>query len=110
MQKGSHVAALLRFRVLLFDDLQDLHGASLDADTASNALGSGAFSRCDHNLHGADFHTLATGGAQLLIDHVHTGLGVLGDSASLAGLHALTALNADIRLCTAALGNNTDTG
>ena len=32
-----------------------------------------------HNLHGAGFHALAALDAQLLVDHVNAGLGVLGD-------------------------------
>ena len=95
---------------LLFDDLQDLHGASLHADAAGNALGSGATNGSDHNLHGADLSALTAGSAELLIDHVDTGLGVLGDSTSLTDLSALTALNADHRLCFALLLHNLDAG
>ena len=81
---------------LLFDDLQYFHGADLSADTASDALGSSTTLGSDHDLHGAGFHALAAGGTELLIDHVHTGLGVLGDGASLTDLSALAALDADI--------------
>ena len=64
-----------------------------------------------HNLHGADFHALAALDAQLLVDHVNAGLGVLGDGTMLAGLHALAALNADHGLCVAILtGNDLDAG
>ena len=91
---------------LLLDDLEDFHGACFDADAAGDALGSGALRRLDHNLHGADLHALTAGGAQLLIDHVHTGLGILGDRASLANLGALTALNAGHRLGASAFGND----
>ena len=91
---------------LLFDDLQDLHGAGLDTDAAGDALGSSVLH--DHDLHGADLDTLATGDALLLVDHVHTGLGVLSDSLMLTDLHALAALNADVGLCSIALGNDAD--
>ena len=95
---------------LLFDDLQDLHGASLDADAAGDALGSGATNRSDHNLHGADLCALTAGGAELLVDHVDTGLGILGNCTSFTDLCALAALNAGHGLCTVALRNNTNAG
>jgi len=95
---------------LLLNDLQDLHGASLGADTAGDTLGGGAFSRSDHNLHGADLYTLTAGGAELLVDHVNTGLGILGDCASFANLGTLTALDADHRLGSVALGYDSDAG
>ena len=91
--------------ILFFHDFQNFHGASLYADTAGNALRRRTLSRGNHDLHGAGFHTLTAGGAKLLIDHVHTGLGILGDSASLTDLHALTTLDAGHRLCTGTLGN-----
>ena len=93
---------------LLFHDLQDLHGASLYADAAGDALGGGAVFGHDHDLHGAGFHALAAGGAQLLIDHVHAGLGVLGDGTGLADLSALAALDAGHGLSACALGNDLD--
>ena len=95
---------------LLFDDLQNLHGADLDTDAAGDALGSGILGLHDHNLHGAGFHALTTADTQLLIDHEHTGLGILGDSTVLAGAHALTALDAGHRLGTGTLGDHLDAG
>ena len=95
---------------LLFDDLQDLHGASLCADAAGNALGCRTLSLHDHNLHGAGLDTLATTNAQLLVDHVDAGLGILSDRTVLTGSHALAALNAGIGLCTGTLCNDLDAG
>ena len=95
---------------LLFDDLQDLHGASLDADAAGDALGSGALGLQDHDLHGADLDALAAADTVLLADHVDAGLSVLGDSAVLTDLHALAALDADVGLGVIALGNDLDAG
>ena len=64
-----------------------------------------------HDLHGASSHTSAAANAQLLVDHVHTGLGILGNGAMLAGTHALTALDTNIGLCFAVLaGNDLDAG
>ena len=85
----------LMLQKLLFHNLQHFHGANLGTDAAGNALGSRAIGLHDHNLHGASLNTLTAGNTQLLVDHVHAGLGVLGDSASLTGLHALTTLDAD---------------
>ena len=93
---------------LLFDDLQNLHGASLDTDTAGNALGSGAVFGHDHDLHGADLDTLAAGNALLLVDHVNAGLGVLGDGLVFTDLHALATLDADVGLGNAGLVHNLD--
>ena len=95
---------------LLFDDFQHFHGASLDADAAGNALCSGALSRLHHDLHGADFNALTAGGAELLVDHVDTGLGVLSDSAGLADLFALAALDAGHGLSAGTLCNDLDAG
>ena len=94
--------------VLLFHNLQNLHGASLDADATGDALGGGAFVLENHHLHGAGLHALAAADAELLVDHVHAGLGVLGNSTMLAGTHALTALDADIGLCLCTLGDDLD--
>ena len=94
--------------MLLFHDLQDLHGAGLDADAAGDALGNRILSLMNHYLHGADLHALAAADALLLVDHVHAGLGVLADGAMLAGTHALTALDADIGLRGVALGHDAD--
>ena len=93
---------------LLFDDLQDLHGANLCTDAAGDALAGGTLSGSDHDLHGADLHTLTAGSAELLVDHIHAGLGILGDSTSLTNLGTLTALDAGHRLCCAVLVHNTD--
>ena len=94
--------------LLLFDDLQDFHGASLDTDTASNALGSGILGLQDHDLQGADLDALAAGDALLLVDHVNAGLGVLGDGLVFTDLHALAALDADIGLSSTVLLNDVD--
>ena len=95
-------------RKLLFDDLQDFHGASLDTDAAGDALGSGAVLGHNHDLHGADLDTLAAGNALLLVDHVNAGLGVLGDGLVFTDLHALAALDADIGLSSTVLLNDVD--
>ncbi len=95
---------------LLFHDFQDLHGAGLDADAAGNALGYGAFGLENHNLHGASLHTGTAANAVLLVDHVHAGLGILGNGLMRTGLHALAALDADIGLCAGSLRNDLDAG
>ena len=95
---------------LLFDDLQQLHGTSLDADAAGDTLGNGIAFLMNHNLHGAYLNTLAATNALLLVDHVHAGLGILCDRTGFANLHALTALDANIGLCTGTFGNHTDAG
>ena len=97
-------------KILLFDDLQDLHGAGLDADTAGDALGSGILGLQNHDLHGANLNTLAAADALLLVDHVDAGLGILGNSLMLTGLHALAALNADHGLGSIALSGDLDAG
>ena len=94
--------------LLLFDDLQDFHGASLDTDATGDALGSGTTLGHDHDLHGANFHALAAGDALLLVDHVNAGLGVLGDGLVFTDLHALAALDADIGLGSTVLLNDVD--
>ena len=91
---------------LLFYDFQNFHGASLDANTTGDALCGRTFRRLDHNLHGANLNALATRGTQLLIDHVHTGLGILGDGAGFANLFALTALDTGHGFRTGTLGND----
>ena len=93
---------------LFLDDLQDLHGASLYADAAGNALGSGATNRSNHDLHGASFCAFAAGGAELLVDHIHTGLRILGNCTGLTDLSALTALDAGHGLCAASLSCDPD--
>ena len=91
---------------LLLHNLQDLHGTGLDTDAAGDALGGGTLGLHDHDLHGAGLDALAAADALLLVDHVHTGLGVLGDCLVLTGAHALAALDTDIGLGTVALGND----
>ncbi len=49
-------------------------------------------------------------GAQLLVDHVHAGLGILGDGTGGAGLGAQTALGADHGLCSALALDDLDAG
>ena len=98
----------MSFYHLLFNDLKDFHGAGLDADTTGDTLRSGALGLQDHNVHGTSLNTGAAADTQLLVDHVHTGLGVLGNGTMLAGAHALTALNTDIGLGGIALSNNAD--
>ena len=95
---------------LLFNDLQNFHGAGLDADAAGDALGNGVLVLLDHDLHGADLDALAAADALLLIDHVDAGLGVLGDGLMLADLHALAALDADHGLGAGALCGDLDAG
>ena len=93
---------------LFLHDFQQFHRACFDADAAGNALGSGAaFLEHDH-VHGAGFGALAAADALLLVDHVHAGLGVLGDGLVLTGTHTLAALNAGIGLCTGTLGHDAD--
>jgi len=97
-------------RNLLLDDLQQLHGAGLDADAAGDALGSGGVLVLDDQAEGAGFRALAAAGAELLVDHVHAGLGILGNGLVLTGLHALTALDTDIGLCACTLCNDLNAG
>ena len=101
-KKGSPSAAFFR-RILLLNDLQDFHGAGLDTDATGDALGHRVALLVDHDLHGADLHALAAADAELLVDHVHTGLGILGDGTGFAHLSALTALNTGHWLCSAVL-------
>ena len=61
-------------------------------------------------MEGASFCALTAGGAQLLIDHVHTGLGILSDCTGLADLFALTALDAGHGLSAGTLCNDLDAG
>ena len=95
---------------LLFDDLQDLHGTSLDTDATGDALGGGIAFLQDHDLGGANFDTLAAADTLLLVDHVDTGLGVLSDCLSLTDLSALAALNTGHGLSTSALSHDLDAG
>ena len=98
------------FVILFFHDFQDVHGTDLDTDTAGDTLAGGAALLQNHDLHGARLHALAAGDAELLVDHVNAGLGILGDGAMLAGLFALAALDAGHGLCAGALGNDLDAG
>ena len=108
MSNKKDIHADVLFYDLLFNDLQNLHGASLDTNAAGDALGSGALGLQNHNLHGASLDAGATADAELLIDHVHAGLGVLTNGAVLAGFHTLAALDAHIRLSRVTLGNDAD--
>ena len=103
------MVAVFYVGLLLLHDLQDLHGAGLDTDAAGDALGSRTVFGSYHDLHGTSFNALTAGGAELLIDHVYAGLGILGNRTGLTNLSALTALNADHRLGFALLINNFDT-
>ena len=93
---------------LLLYDLQDLHGAGLDTDAAGDALGSGRLGLQDHNVHGAGLNALAAADTVLLVDHVDTGLGILGNGLVLAGTHALAALDAGAGLGLTVLCNDLD--
>ena len=111
IEKAAELLQPPEYVELLLDNFQQFHGASLDTDATGDALGSRILGLHDHDLHGAGFHTLATLDAQLLVDHEHAGLGVLGNSAMLAGTHALAALDANIGLCATLLaGNDLDAG
>ena len=94
---------------LLLHNLQNFHGAGLGADAAGNALGGRILGLEHHDLHGTSFDTLAAADTLLLVDHVHTGLGILGDGIMLTGAHALAALDTDVGLGTGALGNDLNT-
>ena len=98
--------ALQKYVKLLLNDLKNFHGASLDTDATGDALGGSALFSHNHDLHGAGLDALAALHAQLLIDHVNAGLGVLGDSTSLTDLSTLAALNADIGLSLTILASN----
>ena len=95
---------------LLFDDLQDLHGTSLDTDAAGNALGGRIAFLQNHDLSGTNLDTLAAADTLLLVDHVDTGLGVLSDGLMLTNLSALTALDTGHRLSAITLCNNLNAG
>ena len=105
---SDHAAHNMHF--LFFNDLQDLHRTNLGTDAAGDTLGRGAAFLQDHNLHGADLHTLTAGSAKLLIDHVHASLGVLSDCAGFTNLSTLTALDTDHGLCSAVLLDDLDAG
>ena len=61
-------------------------------------------------MEGADLGALAAAGTQLLVNHVHAGLGILGDGTSLTGLGTLAALDADIGLCGTVFVHDLDAG
>ena len=88
---------------LLLDDLEDFHRACLDADAAGDALGSGILRLQDHNLHGAGLDALTATDALLLIDHVNASLRVLSNGFMLTDLCTLAALDTGHRLCTGTL-------
>ena len=94
---------------LLFHDLQDFHGTGFDTNAAGNALGHRIFGLVHHYLGGAGFYALAAADAELFIDHIHAGLGILRNRAMLTGFHTLATLDAHIGLCTSTLGNDLDT-
>ena len=96
--------------VLLFHDLQDLHGASLDTNAAGNALGGGAVLGSDHDLHGANLHALATGGAELFIDHVDASLRILSNCTGFTNLSTLTTLDTNHGLSDTVLINDLNAG
>ena len=95
---------------LLFDDLQDLHGTSLDTDAAGDALGGGILGLQDHNLHGAGLDALTATDALLLVDHVNASLRVLSNGFMLTDLCALATLDTGHRLCTGALCHDLNAG
>ena len=97
--------------LLLLNNFENFHGASLDTDATSDALGCGILGFQDHDLHGANLYALATADTVLFVDHVHAGLGVLGDGIMLTSFHALAALDTDHGLRAAVFTrNNLDTG
>lgn len=63
--------------------------------------------RGDHHAEGTYLHALAAGCTQLLIDHVHAGLGILGNGTGLAGLGTFAALDTNLRLYHTVLFHNT---
>ena len=97
-QPDSFESGCSCYENLLLHDLQNFHGAGLDADAAGDALGGNGRVFClDQNVEGADVLALAAANAELLVDHVNA-LGVLGDSAVFADGSALAALHTDHRL------------
>ena len=91
---------------LLLDDLQQIHRAGLGADAAGDALGGGVAE--GHHLHGTDFDALAAGGAELFVNHVNAGFGVLGDGVVGTGAGALAALYAGLDLRLAVVVHDAD--
>ena len=109
-KRAAETGCSSMYKVLLFHDLQDLHGTGLDADAAGDTLGGGSAFRSNHDLHGADLCALAAGGAELLVDHVHAGLGILRDGTGFANLGALSALDAGHGFGAVTLRHDADTG
>ena len=100
-----------RFRFLVLRDLQHFHRAGFGADAAGDTLGGVGHLRLeDQHAERAGFLALAATDAELLIDHVHTRLGVLRNCAMLAGLCALAALDAGHRAHLAVTLHNLDAG
>ena len=96
--------------MLLFDDFQDLHGACLDADAASNALGGNRRRlSLDHNAEGTCFQALATADTELLVDGVDT-LCILSDSTNFTSSCTLAALDANHGLSNALAIYDLDAG
>ena len=93
---------------LLLNHFQHAHGTGLGADAAGDALGGRTLALENDDLHGTGLCAFAAADAVLFIDHVNTGLGILGDGVMLTGLHALAALNADVGLCAGALRHDLD--
>ncbi len=83
-------------RSLLFHHAEQIHRAGLGADAAGDTFGGGLPQR--HHLHRAGLHAVAAAHAELLVNHVNAGLGVLGDGAVGTGAHALAALYAGLDL------------
>ena len=92
-------------------NFQHVHGAGLDADAAGDALGSSRHLRLVHqNAEGTGSLALAAADAELLVDHIDTGLGILSDGTLLAGLGALAALDTGHGANLAGTLNDLDTG
>ena len=92
--RRSNIASPVNMDILALGNLKHVHGTSLDADAAGNALGGGRHLRLiNQNAERTCSLTLATAHTELLIDHVHTGLGILRDSTLFAGSGAFTALH-----------------
>jgi len=107
--KKRLISQPLIFALLLFN-FQNAHRTSLGANAAGNALGNGILLLMYHHLGGANFHALAAADAELLVDHINTGLGVLCDSTVFTDLHTFAALNAGHRLGRAVLFHDTNAG
>ena len=81
---------------LLLHHAQQVHRTGLGADAAGNALGGRLTHR--HNLHRACLDAVSAADAQLFVDHIDAGLGILADRAMGAGAHAFAALYAGLDL------------